>query len=154
MEMMFGMTVVTLLLLAGGVPAMQGADPAKEIVSLERGALDRWIEADPMGFAELASPEITYFDPSQETRVTGAAAFVKLMESIKGLIRADRYELLNPVVQAHGDVAVLTFNFVSYGSSAGGEASTSKWNSTEVYGRIGGRWKIISSHWSRTLEGK
>jgi ketosteroid isomerase-like protein len=154
MEMMLGMMAVSLLLLAGGGPAMQGADLAKEVISLERGALDRWIKADPMGFAELAAPEITYFDPSQETRVTGAAAFVKLMESIKGLIRADRYELLNPLVQAHGDVAVLTFNFVSYGTSAAGEATTSRWNSTEVYGRIGGQWKIISSHWSQTLEGK
>jgi ketosteroid isomerase-like protein len=154
MEMMLDMTVVSLLVLASGGPAMQDADLAREIISLERGALDRWIRADPMGFAELASPEITYFDPSQEARVTGSAAFVKLMESIKGQIRADRYELLNPLVQAHGDVAVLTFNFVSHGTSAAGKPSTSRWNSTEVYGRIGGRWKIISSHWSRTLEGK
>ena len=51
----------------------------------------------------------------------------------------------------HGDVALRTFNLVSYGTPPGGpEVVVARWNSTEIYSRIGGKWKIIHSHWSTT----
>jgi ketosteroid isomerase-like protein len=46
---------------------------------------------------------------------------------------------------------VLTFNLVNHGARFdGGPAGTSRWNSTEVFRRIGGRWRIVHSHWSYT----
>jgi hypothetical protein len=48
-------------------------------------------------------------------------------------------------------MAVLTFNLISQGAQVGdGPKSDVRWNSTEVYQRISGQWKIIHSHWSYT----
>lgn len=43
----------------------------EELVTLERSALDRWIQLDPQGYLDAAAPEITYFDPTTERRVDG-----------------------------------------------------------------------------------
>jgi hypothetical protein len=46
-------------------------------------------------------------------------------------------------------VALLTFNLVNYGKLPDApERVLARWNSTEVYSRLGGTWKIIHSHWS------
>jgi hypothetical protein len=66
-----------------------------------------------------------------------------LLESIRGRIQIERSEIVNPRVQLAGDVAILTFQFVSAGSE--GQPC---WNSTEVYRRSGQQWSIIHSHWS------
>jgi len=44
---------------------------AATIVGVERGAVDRWGRGDPMGFVEIAAPQITYFDPDLEWRICG-----------------------------------------------------------------------------------
>ena len=64
-------------------------------------------------------------------------------------VRDARYEIVAPRIQRRGDMVVLTFNSVSYGKVADRpEAVLARWNSTEVYARIEGRWRIIHSHWS------
>ena len=73
---------------------------------------------------------------------------VALMESIAGKIRVDRYDMRQPVVQQDGDVALLTFNLVSYRTDDGRERAISTWNSTEVYRRTPQGWCIFHSHWS------
>jgi uncharacterized protein (TIGR02246 family) len=57
--------------------------------------------------------------------------------------------MIDPKVQQSGDAAVLTFNLVDHGAQVGdGPKTTAQWNSTEVYQRINGSWKILHSHWS------
>jgi hypothetical protein len=71
------------------------------------------------------------------------------MRSIKLPFKDPRYEIIDPRVDRHGDVALLTFNIVNYGKLPDRpESVLSRWNSTEVYRRINGKWKIIHSHWS------
>ena len=124
----------------------------EELVALERSALDRWIKLDPQGYFDLQAPEMTYFDPFTESRVDGLDAMRVRAEPLKNMkppFTDPRYEMINPKVQRHGDVALLTFNLVNYGKlSDGPERVLSRWNSTEVYSRSGGTWKIIHSHWS------
>jgi ketosteroid isomerase-like protein len=126
----------------------------KELVALERSAIDRWITLDPQGYLDLYVPEVTYFDPSTEGRVDGRPAMEKRlapMRSMKLPFKDPRYELVAPRVDRHGDVALLTFNVVNYGRlPERPESVLSRWNSTEVYKRINGKWKIIHSHWSYT----
>jgi ketosteroid isomerase-like protein len=55
------------------------------------------------------------------------------------------YEFIDPKVEVSGDLALLTFNFNSHGSEG-----TMRWNTTEVYRRRNGQWRIIHSHWSLT----
>jgi ketosteroid isomerase-like protein len=115
------------------------------IIAMERAALNRWGDGDPSGFLEISAPDVVYFDPYQQIRLDGLEALTALYESIRGMVHVDRYELLNPCVQAGGELAVLTFNYVSYR----GEKATA-WNCTEVYRQKVDGWKIIQTHWSYT----
>ena len=118
-------------------------NPADVIIAMERAALDRWGQGDPSGFLEISAHDVVYFDPYQEMRLDGKEALVEFYESIRGKVHLDRFELLNPCVQLGRELAVLTFNYVSYR----GEGQT-RWNCTEVYRKIKGGWEIIQSHWS------
>jgi len=124
------------------------APPAQEehpVIRLEREALTRWGQGDPGGFIELAADDIVYFDPFLERRLDGKPAFVALMDSIRGAVHIDRFELIAPMVQERHGLAVLSFNFVSWD----GERS-SRWNATEVYRLDEGEWRLIQQHWSMT----
>jgi ketosteroid isomerase-like protein len=143
------------LLASCAIPAQTGGSADSvldELVALERSALDRWIRLDPQGYLDLYAPDLTYFDATTERRVVGVEAVrtrLALMKDMKPPFSDPRYELIDPKVQQHGDVALLTFNLINYGKlSDGAERELARWNSTEVYSRIQGRWKIIHSHWS------
>ena len=119
------------------------------IIALEKGALDRWGTGDPQGFFNIMSSDQTYFDPMTEKRIDGQEALKKYVAPITGKISIERVEMVDPKVQRVGDLAVLTFNLNDYGAQvAGGPKTTARWNSTEVYQRINGSWKIVHSHWS------
>ncbi len=118
---------------------------AATIIAMERAGLDRWGRGDPSGFLEICDPDVVYFDPFVELRVDGLAALTKLYESIRGQVHVDRYELINPKVQLGADLAVLTFNYVSFT-----DEKQDRWNCTEVYRRADAGWRIIQTHWSFT----
>jgi ketosteroid isomerase-like protein len=116
---------------------------ARTILAMERAALDRWVKGDPDGFLEISDPEVVYFDPYQPRRVNGIAELRRLYDSLRGQAKILHYEIIDPKVTVLGDMAVLTFNFVSQGSEG-------LWNTTEVYRRNQGQWRIIHTHWSLT----
>jgi hypothetical protein len=128
--------------------AQESQAVAAEIVALETAALKRWLGGDPSGFLEISDRDVVYFDPFLERRLDGLAALTEYYEDLRGKIRADRFEILNPKVQVFADAAALSFNFVSW--SERGEAT--RWNGAEVYARRGGTWKIVQTHWSFTKE--
>src|SRR5947209_169678 len=86
-------TVFSLLLAAAAAKANE-AD-AKNIIALERAALDRWGNGDPQGYLALCAPDITYFDPA-DRRVDGLDAMRKVLEPITGKIKISHYEMLDP----------------------------------------------------------
>jgi len=140
-----------LLSLAGALPSAQKmSQQDEEILSLERGALDRWGKGDPGGFLELYAPNVTYFDPMREKRIDGLDAMKAILEPIRGMIKVSSYEIISPDVYRSGDVAVLSYNLVSHGLGPDGKPITTRWNSSTVYGRISGKWKIVHSHFSIT----
>ena len=75
---------------------------ATEIIGMERAALDRWGTGDPSGYLEICAPDVVYFDPFLERRIDGLAGLTAHYDGIRGKIRIDRYELLNPLVQQDG----------------------------------------------------
>lgn len=120
-------------------------DIAATILSLERAALDQWGQGDPSGFIEFSSPEVVYFDPFIERRIDGLEALKAYYEQLRGKVKVDHYELINPEVQVGKDIAVLTFNYKSVSGT-----SEHRWNCTEVYQLIKAGWRIIQTHWSLT----
>jgi ketosteroid isomerase-like protein len=121
------------------------------IVGFEKAALDRWGKGDPDGYFEIMAPDVSYFDPMTDLRIDGKADLEKLIAPFRGKISIERAELINPVVQRQGDLAVLTFNLISHGGQFdGGPKRDVRWNCTEVYRLIDGAWKIVHTHWSYT----
>jgi ketosteroid isomerase-like protein len=75
-------------------------------------------------------------------------ALTRYYADIRGKISIAKQEILEPHVQVAGNVAILTFRFVSYGK--GESAAAMRWNCTEVYRRDAEGFRIIQTHWSFT----
>ena len=118
---------------------------AQAILAVERGAFERWAKGDLNGFLDASDPEVDYFDPFLEARLEGLPALRALYDTMQGKVHVDRWEMVNPRVVVSGDMGVLTFNFVSYS-----KGRTVRWNTTEVYRRKNGQWKILHTHWALT----
>jgi uncharacterized protein (TIGR02246 family) len=118
---------------------------AVEILAMEKAALTRWGNGDPSGFLEIYAQDVVYFNPYLTSRLDGLEAITADYEALRCKIYFDSFELLNPLVQFVENMAVLTFNYVSY---TDGQAD--RWNCTEVYRKTKGTWRIIQTHWSYT----
>src|SRR5512132_3226601 len=119
---------------------MTAAEPdiVETILELERTAMERWGRGDPDGFIDISAVDVSYFDPFTDRRLDGLEALRRLYGQFRGKIRIDRFEIIDPRVQAAGDIAVLTYRFNSHGSEG-----SMQWNTTEVYQRSLVGWKII-----------
>jgi ketosteroid isomerase-like protein len=125
--------------------ATQHDSDAEAILAVERGAFERWAKGDLDGFLEASDEEVDYFDPFLAARLDGLPALRALYEKALEKVVVDRWEMIKPRVVVSGDMGVLTFNFVSHV-----QGRTTRWNTTEVYRRRNGQWKIIHTHWSFT----
>jgi len=121
----------------------------REIIALENGAMERWRQGDPDGFLEISAPEVTCFDSGTPRRLDGLAALKAEYEPRAGRIHFDVMEFIDPVVQVHGDAAVLFYRFFSTDLNPDGTvAGRTPWNCTAVYARQDGQWRIVHTHWS------
>lgn len=116
------------------------------IIALEKSALEAWNNGDPTPYLNLYDPFITYFDPFFDKRLDGIEALTSYYSELGGTVKVDSYEMIDPIVESVNDMAVLTFNLISYYNG-----SDSRWNCTEVYKRNDSdQWKIVHNHWSLT----
>ena len=116
---------------------------AETIIGAETQALHRWGAGDPDGFLDICHPEVTYFDPYNDSRIDGLPVLRRLYEQLRGQVQFDRFEMINPRVVLGMDLAVLSFNLTSHGANG-----ACRWNCTEAYREVEGRWLIIQTHWS------
>jgi uncharacterized protein (TIGR02246 family) len=125
---------------------------AETVLSLERAALERWNKGDVDGCLEVYAEDVTYFDPVTATRLDGRAAAEEYFRALfEGKLNIARSEIPNPQVIVGGDMAVLTYDLRNYVKGEdGGEKAGTPWNSTQVYRRIDGRWRVVHVHWSFT----
>jgi ketosteroid isomerase-like protein len=130
-----------------GVPARAASDAetSKEIVAIERRAMDGWITGNPDPALAIADADISYFHIMTEKRLDGLAAVRALFEQYRGRPLYDSYDMVDAKVVVCGDMAVLTYLFVFRNGG-----TTGRWNSTQVYQRKKDGWRVIHSHWSQT----
>jgi ketosteroid isomerase-like protein len=130
---------------------MENERITEHIIALEHAALVDWCHGNPSTYLALYAPELTYFDPFTPER-WDLPQVREMYERIHGMQNFDRFEIVSPHVQIHGEVAVLSFNYTSEGFDG-------MWNCTEVYRRVEngergddpdgiGTWRIIHNHWS------
>lgn len=120
-----------------------------KVMALESAAMERWRKGDPWGFTDISAPDVTYFDSGTPQRVDGLEALKAEYAPREGKIHYDVMEFIDPRIQVHGDMAVLTYRFFSTQLNPDGSiAKRTPWNCTEVFVRNEGRWRIIHTHWS------
>ena len=114
------------------------------IIALEKQALEQWNNGNPDGFLALSSDDVVYFDPALENQLTGKKALEDYYNPIRGKVKTDLYQMINPVVQLSSGVAVLSFHYEAHI-----DGIIIKMHCTEVY-RLSSsnQWKIIHTHWS------
>lgn len=136
-------------------PDLNGPDtPANAIFRLENDAMEQWRQGNPMRWVEISTDDVMYVDPGiapsgLAAPVVGAKAYREYLAPLQGKIQYDASEFVAPRVALAGDLAVLTYNYHSLRRGADGKMQrTSFWNTTQVYVRRAGAWKILHSHWS------
>lgn len=121
------------------------------ILSIEKNAMERWRNGDPWGFVGSSSEDILYIDPGLGKPISGLEEYRTFMKQIEGKIHYQGSEFIDPWVVVAGDAAVLSYNYRSTVLSPDGALiRQTPWNTTEVYFRQGGTWRIVHSHWSFT----
>jgi ketosteroid isomerase-like protein len=135
---------------ANAAPASDEKDVAATIIALERTALDGSDRGDVARFLELSAPGVVYMDPWQEHPIVGIANLAAYYATVFKLEAKPTVagEMSNTYVQVMGDTAVLTFNYVMKKIDSG--VIVRRWNTTEVYNKRGGTWRIVNTHWSFT----
>jgi ketosteroid isomerase-like protein len=130
--------------LCGALAAADSTEAvAREIVALERTALDGWQKGNPDPLLAISGPDITYFHVMTDQRLDGVPAVRALFESYRGRPLFDSYEMAGAKVQSSGDTAILTYILVRHVGAA-----VTRWNSTQVYRHNKEGWRIVHSHWS------
>lgn len=121
----------------------------EDILAIEKAAMERWRNGDPMGFLEISADQICYVDPGQVKPIIGLETYRPYMKDIEGKIHYQKSEFIEPQVVIVGDAALLSYNYRSSVLTPEGEVvSQTPWNCTEVYFRQGGNWRIVHNHWS------
>lgn len=139
------MSLLCVAVVTAADAALTHPDPdARAILAIERAAFERWARGDLTGFLEASDQEVDYFDPFLDARLEGLPALRALYANLPA-VEVDRWEMISPRVVVSCDMGVLTFNFVSYT-----QRGATRWNTTEVYQRKDGQWRIIHTHWSLT----
>lgn len=136
-----GLICVLVIACAG---ALWAAEPAEQtIITMERRAMDGWLQGNPDRSIEILDPEVTFFHSTVEKRLVGIEAVKALYETYRGRPLYDRYEIGDPRVVVSGGVAVLTYHFTTQNGSL-----TRRWHATEVYRKGKAGWRILHSHFS------
>lgn len=125
-------------------PSSNNEDIKNAIIALEKQALEQWNNGNPDGFLELSSDDVVYFDPALKNQLVGKKALENYYSNVRGKIKTDRFEMINPLVQLSSGFAVLSFHYESEI-----DGMVIKMNCTEVYVlNSSNQWKIIHTHWS------
>ncbi len=120
-----------------------------EIMRLEKDAMEQWRTGNPMRWAEISAPEVIYVDPGCTKPVVGLESYTHNLTQIVGKIQYPNSEFIEPKLLQVGDAALLTYNYRSSGLAEDGVTPWQVlWNTTEVYVRLAGQWKIVHTHWS------
>jgi ketosteroid isomerase-like protein len=136
------------LALALAAPALAvpaAGDTASTIIAMERAALDRSDKGDVKGFLEISAPDVVYLDPALDKPIEGHPALTAYYANFPNT-SAGHGEMSNAKVQVYGDVAILSFHYLSQI----GTKRQKVWNATEVYRKTNAGWRIVNTHWSLT----
>ncbi len=66
------------------------------ILSLEKAAMERWRNGDPMGFVEISAEDISYVDPGLTKPILGLVEFKAYMQQLEGQDPLSKIRIYRP----------------------------------------------------------
>ena len=131
------------------LPAIAYAGTAEEVIKVTYAQWAAEIAKDAEASAAVLADDYTEFNGAVPTRIDGKALNTKLAGALAegggGMLAG---EMANAKVQAYGDVAILTYNFVGVIQNADGETEPMLAKSTRVYVKQGGEWKMVHANFA------
>ena len=118
------------------------------IAQLRPMLIERWYGGDPYGYIELCTDDVTLFAPGTNGRLAGRAAMRKMYAAAEGKIVVPHVEIVDPKIRVFDDSALLTYTVREF--AKGDPAPSGRWDTTELYRRVGDDWRIVHAHWSVT----
>ena len=141
-----------LSVVAFGLPLFAETDQAvaDKVIAITKAQWAAEIAGKPAETTlQLAADEYTEFNPNAPTRLDGKAINLKVAEAnAGGFAQLVLAEMTNEKVQVHGDVAVLTYNFIGASKDKDGAIEPVLAKSTRVYAKMGGDWKLIHANFA------
>lgn len=103
---------------------------ANAVLAQERAALEFWSQGRTRQYFAHWADDATYFDDlGAARRVDGRAALTAYVATLDGKVPPHRYELVEPKVQMHGDLAIVTFRYDPFGDDG---TPGQRWKATVV----------------------
>jgi ketosteroid isomerase-like protein len=126
-----------------------GAGTAEEVIEVTYAQWAAEIAKDADAAAAIMADDYTEFNAAFPTRIDGKALNTKLANAMSegggGMLAG---EMTNAKVQAYGDVAILTYNFVGVVQDADGETEPMLAKSTRVYVKQNGAWMLVHANFA------
>lgn len=122
-------------------------DLTASILALVTDGLERLRLGDPRGITSRCAEDVTYYSVEFDSLLVGRKALEEMYGPPTGQTSYNHFELISPMVRVYGDVAIVTFDFGSYGSADESQLRT-RWRSTQVLRFVGDDWQIVHIHWT------
>ena len=131
------------------LPAVAGAGTEEEVIKLTYAQWAAEIAKDADGSAAIMADDYTEFNAAFPTRIDGKALNTRLADALAegggGMLAG---EMTNAKVQAYGNAAILTYNFVGVIQDAEGKTKPMLAKSTRVYVKQNGEWKLVHANFA------
>ena len=131
------------------LPAIANAGVADEVIALTYAQWAAEIANDADGSAAIMADDYTEFNADFPTRIDGKALNTRLAAALaEGGGKMLAGEMVNAKVQAYGDVAILSYNFIGVTQDADGETEPMLAKSTRVYVKQNGSWMLVHANFA------
>ena len=141
-------TMATLLMMGAPVQAADNPQVSAEIMALARAQWASEIAGAPMAQQNVSlADDYTEFNGDFPTLLVGKTMSTRMGE-VAPADKAMFSDMQNARVQAYGDTAILTYNFVGLRRGADNKVNPALAKSTRVYVREGGQWKLVHANFA------
>jgi ketosteroid isomerase-like protein len=146
-------TIALLLMIGAPVQAADNPQVSADIMALARAQWASEIAGAPMAQQNVSlADDYTEFNGDFPTLLVGKAMSTRMGE-VTPADKAMFSDMQNARVQAYGDTAILTYNFVGLRRGADGKVNPSLAKSTRVYVRESGQWKLVHANFAPVAAG-
>jgi len=124
------------------------SDPTEQAIwSTVRALNDAWTAGDPDELHRYFHPRMIAITPTARLRLEGAAPCIAGWKAFREQVRIHRWEEIDPVIQVHGDSAVVAYYFdMSFDMQ--GQTIQLAGRDMFFFAKEDGRWQVVADQFS------